>query len=117
MIKRYESCWGLSFPAIGRWKLEFWLAMPGYSIKPHTHAHEDIKLVLLFGHNIRFHRKKKGNFMSESFFARIWNIGRAFTINAGDEHSFDVAEWPLLFMNIEHWLCEPTSASDDLQLT
>jgi hypothetical protein len=116
MIKRYESCWGLSLPAVGKWKIEFWFAPPGYQIKEHTHDEEDIKLVLLFGHNVKFHRLKKGDSVWQVFFATWHNIGRSFTINAGDAHSFAVSSWPLIFMNIEHWHAIPTSACKDFNL-
>lgn len=117
MIKRYESCIGLSLPAIGRYKIEFWYAPPGYEIKEHTHNNEDIKLILLFGHYVRFHRRCKGSFLGESFLATIGDFGRVFNIRSGDAHWFSVSNWPLIFMNIERWLIPPTSAADDFQLT
>jgi hypothetical protein len=119
LFKRYESCFGVSFPPIGRKKIEFWFCLPRYEIKEHTHLNENIKLLFLFGHNIVFHRRKKGEFLSETFLARLRDIGTLFTINAGDAHFFTVSNWPLIFMNIETWKegVEITSASDDLQLT
>jgi hypothetical protein len=36
IFKKYEECKGLSLPAIGRWKIEFWYAPRGYEIKEHT---------------------------------------------------------------------------------
>lgn len=119
MIKKYEACRGISFSSFKQWKIEIWYAPRGYEIQPHTHENEDIKLVFLFGHNIRFHRRKKDAFLGQSFLARFENIGKIFTINAGDEHSFTVSNWPLLFMNIEKWKdgIKPSSASQDLQLT
>lgn len=116
-IKRYERCWGLSFPSVGKWKIEIWYAPRGYEIAEHTHPNEDIKLILLFGHNVVFHRRKKSTFIGESFWARFRDIGHIFTINAGDSHFFTVSNWPLVFMNIERWHTKPTSASEDLQLT
>lgn len=113
-IKHYESCIGLSLPSIGRWKIEFWWAPPGYSIKPHTHDNEDIELFFLFGHNCRFHRLEKGHLLGESFLARFKHFGKHFSIRAGTIHSFDVSNWPLLFMNIEKWHTKPTSASEDI---
>jgi hypothetical protein len=116
MLRRYESCIGLSLPAIGRWKLEVWFAPPGYKIAPHTHDLEDIKLILLFGHNVRFYRQKKGSNRLETVLARFSNIGRLFNIRAGDLHYFTVSDWPLVFLNIEHWHCKPTSACEDFNL-
>lgn len=117
IFKHYESCRGISFPSFGNWKLEIWFCKPGYTIREHTHAQEDIKLIFLFGHYVKFHRRKKNEFLGESFLARIKDIGRIFTINAGDAHYFEVSNWPLVFLNIEKWHCKPTSASEDLQLT
>jgi hypothetical protein len=108
---------GLSLPAIGRWKIEFWYAPRGYEIKEHTHKSQDIKLIPIFCHNVVFHRTKKGEFLGETFWARFKDIGHIFNIKAGDKHYFSVSEWPLIFMNIEYWYIKPTSASDDLQLT
>lgn len=118
-IVRHERCIGISLPSIGRWKLEFWFAPAGYRIAEHTHDQEDIKLVLLFGHNILFHRRKRDELLGESYFARFKNIGRVFTINAGDSHWFEVSNWPLVFLNIERWKdgVKPTSAAHDFNLT
>lgn len=117
-IKRYESCVGLSFINIGRFKVEFWFAPAGYQIRPHTHNHEHIRLYFLFGDRVSFHRKRYGSNNWETFHARWFNIFRGFNIRAGDAHWFSVSKVPLIFVNIEEWLTdEPTSAADDLQLT
>ena len=117
MLRKHESCWGISFPAIGRYKVEIWTAPAGYSIRPHSHDNEDIKLMFLYGNNVRFHRKKKGHFLSESFLATWKNIFKVFNIRAGDVHSFDVSDTRLIFINLEIWKkgVKPTSASTDLQ--
>lgn len=117
MFKQFESCFGLSFPAIGKWKIELWYAPSGYSIREHTHNQEDIKLIFLFGHNVKFHRRKWGAYLGDSFMAKFKHIGKVFTINAGDAHYFEVSDWPLIFMNIEKWKSKPTSASQDMQFT
>ena len=117
MLKRYERCIGLSLPAIGRWKIEFWFCPANYRIQEHTHDQEDIKLILLFGHEVRFHRRKKSEMLGQAHLARWRDIGRVFTINAGDAHWFEVSDYPLIFCNIEHWHCKPTSACIDFNLT
>jgi hypothetical protein len=116
-IRFFESCVGLSLPHFGKYKVEFWYAPAGYSIKPHTHPNEDIKLILLFGHDVRFHRRKQEDFLGESFLAKFTNAFKVFTINATDEHWFEVSDWPLIFVNFEKWKTEPSSACDDLKLT
>lgn len=118
LIQRHESCIGLSLPAFGRYKIEVWFAPRGYSIKEHTHPNENIKLLFLFGSNIRFHRRQAGFLLGESFFATFRNIGKIFTINAGDAHWFEVSDWPLIFVNFETWLNgKPSSAAKDLTYT
>lgn len=117
LVKRYESCVGLSLPAIGRYKIEIWWAPKGYSIKPHTHDNVNIKLMFLFGNCIRFHRRESNRMLGESVIVRWKDIGRVFNIPAKTEHSFDVCDTPLIFLNFEKWLSKPTSASEDLHLT
>lgn len=116
LINKYEKCWILSFSSIGRWKLELVYCPPNYEIQPHTHNQQDIKLIFLFGHNIRFFRQRPNGKLI-SFLARIRHIGKVFTIRANDIHYFNVSRWPLLFLNIERWKTKPSSAAIDLQLT
>lgn len=120
MIKRYEKCWGLSFPAIGRWKLELWLCMPNYKIREHSHDNQDIKLMFLFGKYVRFHRTKVDELLGEAYLATFpRDLFKIFNIRAGDRHWFEVSNWPLIFLNIEHWKpgATITSAAVDLHLT
>lgn len=107
-----KKCFGLSLPAFGRFKLEFWFICPRYEIKPHSHPNQDIELMLLFGHNVLLTRN--GN---EKFKAKIWNIFKVFSIPAGVTHTFSVSRFPLIFMNIEKWKVgvKPTSAADDFK--
>lgn len=117
-FKKYESCRGLSIGPFGSYLVEIWFAPPKYEIKEHTHPHQNIKLIFLFGHNILFYRRKKGEFLGETFWAKFKDVGTIFTINAGDAHFFTVSSWPLLFMNIEKYInCKPTSASIDMEVS
>jgi hypothetical protein len=117
MIKRHESCWGLSFPAIGKWKVEFWFCPPNYEIRKHKHPNVNIQLFFLFGHNVEFYRERSGP--NEPIIARrtvkCWHTFSRFNILRGDYHSFSVSRFPLVFMNVEEWFAEPTSAADDFQ--
>ncbi len=72
--------------------------------------------MFLFGHNVMFHRRRS-YFDAASFQAKWWNVGRVFTINAGDIHYFTVSKWPLIFVNFEKWIdVKPTSASEDFNI-
>ena len=115
LFYKYEQCLVLSFPAFGKYKIEIVYAPPGYSIKPHTHPYQDIKLILLFGHDIKFFRQKPGGYLI-SFHARVRHVFKTFTICANDIHYFRVSRWPLIFINFERWKSKPTSAAIDLTL-
>lgn len=118
MIYRHESCWILSLPSIGQYKIEFIYCPRFYRIKEHSHDNQDIELFFLFGHNIKFYRRSPEQTNVKMFFARFSHIGRHFTIKAGDQHYFEVSNFPLIFMNIEKWKegIKPTSAAKDFNL-
>ncbi len=115
IINRYGPCWLLTLFKFKRLQIELVYCPPHYEITPHSHDNQDIKLVFLFGHNIRFFRWRSGQGLI-SFFARSRHIFKVFTINSGDIHYFRVSRWPLIFINIERWKCVPSSASIDFQL-
>jgi hypothetical protein len=117
MIQRYESCIGLSFPAIGRWKIEFWFCPKYYEIRKHSHPSQDIRLFFIFGHNTTFYRERNTQYSSrlDSRTIKWWNIGAKFTILRNDYHWFTVSRFPLVFLNLEKWYDKPTSAAIDFK--
>jgi hypothetical protein len=118
MIQRYESCIGLSFPAIGRWKIEFWFCPANYAIKKHCHPKLDIKLFFIFGAGTTFFRERNTKYSSklDSYAVKGWrDFGRCFTILRTDYHYFTVSKFPLIFMNVEKWYSTPTSASESFE--
>jgi hypothetical protein len=117
LIKQYESCIGLSLPAIGRWKIEFWYCPANYAIKRHRHPELDIKLIFLFGSRTEFFRERQtANGVESSSKVVGWrDFGRCFTIRRGDFHFFTVSKFPLIFMNVEKWYSTPTSASESFE--
>lgn len=117
LFRKYERCYGISLPAIGCWKFELWFCMPNYTIKPHSHDNEDIRLYFLWGSNVMFHRRKQDELLGESYMADFpKDFLRKFSIPAGAIHYFEVSNLPLIFFNIERWKdgIKPTSASEDL---
>jgi len=119
LFRKYEDCYGISFPAIGQWKVEIWFCKPNYIIKEHSHNNEDIKLFFLFGRGVFFHKRRQDELFPTSFLASFpRNFLKCFNIWAGEFHYFEVSKWPLIFLNIEHFKkgYKPTSACDDLQL-
>jgi hypothetical protein len=117
-IERYESCIGLSFPAIGRWKIEIWYCPPSYEIKPHSHPNQDIRLHFILGHGTTFYRQRPtaSGPVIASKTVNWWNIGKGFNILRSDSHWFTVSKFPLVFFNVEKWYCKPTSAAVDFKL-
>lgn len=116
LIQHHESCLGLSLPAIGKYKIEFWYCPSEYEIKPHSHNNVDIKLMFLFGHNTRFFRCKPDGSNLISFLARSRHMFKVFNIYAGNIHWFTVSKFPLIFINFERWKTIPSSAAIDFQL-
>jgi hypothetical protein len=117
LIKQYESCIGLSLPAIGRWKIEFWYCPANYAIRKHKHPELDIRLFFLFGHNTTFYRERNTQYSSRlvSRTVKWWNCFSRFTLLRGDYHWFTVSKFPLIFMNVEKWYSTPTSASESFE--
>lgn len=115
-IKRYERCFGLSFINIGKWKLEFWFVPANYQLKPHFHKHVNIRFYLLFAHRVSFFRKRPSDNSYKRFDAKWFNMFRRFNIRAGDVHWPSVSTYPVIHMNIEEWLIEPSSVSEDFHL-
>lgn len=115
MLKRYESCWVLILFRYANYQIELVYAPAGYTINPHTHINQDIKLTVLFGHNVRFYRQRPGEEV-QTILSRFRNMFKTYNIYAGDIHWFQVSRWPLVFINFEKWRVRPSSASIDLQL-
>jgi len=118
MLKRHESCIGLSLPAIGRFKLEVWWCPSGFKIKPHVHDNVSIESLFVMGSGSYVCRKPEGELFAEQHKLRaLRDFGRSFSIPAGCVHWFEVGKWPLLFINFEWWKSgvKPSSASDDFK--
>lgn len=117
-IERYESCIGLSFPAIGKYKIELWYCPPHYAIAKHKHPEQDIRLTFLFGAGTTFYRERPtadgSTISSRTVTPR--EIGRTFNILRSDYHWFTVSKYPLIFLNVEKWYSTPTSVAKDFKL-
>jgi len=110
MLNRYERARGITLLKSGTFQLEIWFVPSGYRIPDHYHADFDSKLLLLFAHNILFRRNK------ETLLIKWWkHIGKVFAIKAMDIHNFEASSYPLIFVNIEIWNKQPTSASLDFK--
>lgn len=105
MINRYEKAMGLRLFKLGRFQMEIWYVPAGYAVPEHYHTDFDSRFLLLFAHNILFRRNGR------TLLVKWWkHIGKLFAINAGDIHSSDASNFPLIFVNIEIWKHKPTSA-------
>lgn len=121
LIHRYkqqgQSCWGISLFQWNNFKLELWFCPPGFKIIPHSHNLQDIELMFLWG-NAKFTRNKMLGDGNQSFMVEGFkHTFKRFTIDRGVLHWFEVSDKWLVFLNFERWICKPTSASIDFQVT
>lgn len=117
MIKRHEKCYGISSPAIGRYKIELWFCMPKYKIQPHAHPNIDINLYFVFGRLCKFVKETDKGIVS---FVANWprHFLSKFHLAPNTMHWFEVSNFPLIFLSVEKWNdgIKPTSASEDFKL-
>lgn len=106
MITRYDKCWVIRLFKWNKLTIELVYAPRNYSIVEHNHPNINIEICPIFG-VASFYR---GNRTAEIM---PWSIGKHFTVAAGVNHYFTTYDCPLIFMNIERWLTEPTSATKD----
>jgi hypothetical protein len=114
LINRYEKCKGFTFFKSSCYHLEIWWVQGKYSIIPHSHELEDIKLVFLLGHKVEFWRWHKGEVKTQNM--KCWNLGKVFSIPAGAVHWFkNNSRLPLVFLNIAKFKNghKPISACED----
>ena len=120
LFNTHGPCRGISLLRWGNLTMELWFCPPGYRIEEHSHPHEDIELVFLWGEALfKSTSKRKGN-LSQSFYATSpHDTLKHFTVESGDVHSFVVSRKWLVFLNIARWKDGyiPTSAAKDFQVT
>jgi hypothetical protein len=99
-----------------RKNVEVWYCPSGYTIKKHSHPEENIELMYILG-KTTFYRERESKI--EKFTPRYYHMFRSFSVNAGDNHWFDVANFPLVFINVATFLegKKPKSASVDFSIT
>lgn len=114
LFNRHERCVGLTLFRWRRWNVEIWYCPKGYEVKPHSHNHEHIELMYLFG-KTTFSRLNIDSQKSESFSPRWYHMFRRFTVLPMQTHWFKVSSLPLVFINFATFLdgYQPTSASID----
>lgn len=110
MISRFQRCIGLRLLRLGRWQVELWWCPRREVIPEHTHLQFDGMLVFLGGR------------MRWSMAGRERSVGwrdllRAWRVPAGIPHAARVTGRFGLFLNIEHWSGDPTSAAIDFVQT
>lgn len=104
---KYEKCYGIG---IGRFEL--WIAMPHYSIQPHTHPNDNSYVYHLFS-DANLYRVRSG-IQKDIKCKPFSSMFRRFTLDGTDAHWFKTNKFPLLFLNVG--LKKRPSPSNNLKL-
>ena len=115
-LNKHESCFGIVLFRSAIRFVQVWFCAAGYTIESHSHPHEDIELMFVFG-STTFFRQVDGQ--TQSFTPKWYHVGRRFTVSAGTVHWFTVSKWPLVFINFSRFKdgYKPVSAAIDFQPT
>lgn len=106
MITRFNRCLGFRLLRVLRWQVELWWCPAGEVIPTHVHSQFDGRLVFLGG-SMRWAMDGRARNLSWS------DVGRSWRVPAGVRHGAEVTGWFGLFLNIEAWSGQPTSAAVD----
>lgn len=107
MFIRFQNCLGLKLFRFRKWQVELWWCPRGEQLPTHSHPSMESRILFLAGSMI-FTREE------QTIILGAWDIFRNFRIKAGQNHSAEVVGPFGLFLNIETWTTEPTSAAHDL---
>lgn len=113
-IFRHGPCWVFRLWKGRRHTIELVYAPAGYEIEKHSHPNQNISLCFLFG-KARFSRLSNISGLVEADVVWPKNMFKTFNIAWFHTHWFSVSNSPLLFINLERWFIEPTSAAEDFQ--
>lgn len=118
IINRHEKCVGFTIFKYGQLRVEVWYCPSGYQIAEHSHPHEDIELMYIFGSTAFYRRDlNTGNVERADVGWRYWL--HKFSVKAFHSHWFSVGRWPLIFINFQRFKkgYTPVSAARDFKLT
>lgn len=110
MITRFHRCVGFRLLRLLRWQVELWCCPAGEIIPPHVHSQFDGRLVFLGG-SMRWTLGDRVRDLSWSDFGKSWSVP------VGTVHGARVLGRFGIFLNIERWSGEPTSAAEDFIAT
>lgn len=92
-----DKCFGF---LLWKWKLriELWIINPWFTIKPHTHPEQDVKLIHIFSDAYIYRiRPDRIDQMQMKPFRQFL---KSFTIKANDKHGFTSFRYPFIFINV-----------------
>jgi mannose-6-phosphate isomerase-like protein (cupin superfamily) len=110
MLMRAFGATGLKLPLPGRWQAELWYCPADVVIPFHTHSRVDSVLVFLGGRMLWFLGNKRNRVLG------LLNVGAWFRVPAGVPHAAMVLGRCGLFLNLQRWTGEKSSAATDLTL-
>ncbi len=115
MLKKYESCIGITLFKFRKICIEIWYFPSHYEITPHKHPRENIEVLYIFGSAVFYRISPETN---EKQSAKMNFIPRFLTVPAGWIHGFRVSKFPLIAINFAKFIDgDATSASEDIILT
>lgn len=107
MIERHGECVGLKVFQWGKHLWELWYCPFGEAIKPHVHEHCDVSMLILGGSMLGIIGSARGPVTWRDIF-------RIFQIPRGVNHSaLIIGRLGCVFLSMERWDCQPTSAATD----
>ena len=114
LFLRFDTCFGISLFRWRRWTSELWFFPPNYKLVEHTHNHEHVETVHIWGQS-SFYRRPTTREHPEGIETNFRTIGKFFTVPKGWSHWLETKTGWLVVMNICKWDCVPTATNVDLQ--
>lgn len=117
LFNSYGPCKGFTFFRLGQFRAEIWFIPRNYTIIEHRHPRENVELMFLFGHTEFFRRDIFTNAV-ESLVTTWKCFGRRFSVKSWHSHWFRTTNWPLVFINFQHFHhgYKPESAASDFSI-
>lgn len=106
---RHNRCRGFRLLRFGQVQIELWCCPAGEDIAPHVHDHIDSTLIILGGSAVGSIGAKVGLVGWRDMFRR-------FKIPKGVVHWAIVRSQFFIFLNVEKWDCNITSAAHDFTI-
>jgi quercetin dioxygenase-like cupin family protein len=108
ILHRHKDCRGITLLRHGRINIELWYVPAGQNIEPHSHKNFSSSIFILLGKGLSCKIK-------EGVVKKTNEVRRLFSFSRDTVHWFESESKriPTIFINVEKWNGEPTSACKD----